>query len=139
MLVKFIYGKCAVDLRKEKLIKHIVEKLSAELTLPDIVTIEFQKMGNSVYGETDISNKKITLNYELELNDILIPLTHELIHLEQIQVGKLAKSRSGEYVWENKPYKIQPNRLRYKEYKELPWESEIDKKQKLLLEKLLKN
>ena len=139
MQVKIFYAKGLYDSNKESLACKIVEEARPHITLPDIVEIEFQRMGPSMYGQTDVSRKRITINFDLDLNDIFIPLLHELIHLEQIHTGKLAKSREGKYVWEGAVYRVDPARMLYKDYNKLPWELDVAKKQQDLLEKLLKN
>lgn len=140
MTVRFFYAKgLVIDYNKEKLVKHVVQQTGAHLKLPNSIDIEFQRMGSSTYGETDIATKRITINFDLGLNDIFLPLLHELIHLEQIETGKLARSKEGHYVWESTVYKIEPGMLSYDDYKELPWEQDIVKKHRYLVKELLKN
>lgn len=127
------------DNKKERLVCKIVERASLSLQLPNTVEVEFQSLGPSAYGETDIIRKRITINSDLELNDIVLPLIHELIHLEQIETGRLAKSRQGTYVWEGAVYRVNPAKMLYSDYNKLPWELDVAKKQQNILDKLLKN
>jgi len=139
MRIRLYFAKGLQDINKEKLVKKILEQANHYLTLPELVEVEFQRLGHSMYGETDIDRKRITLNFDLQINDIVLPLLHELLHLEQIEMGRLAKSRQGEYVWEGNVFRIDPMTIPYDEYKQLPWELDTVKKQKILLEKVLKN
>jgi hypothetical protein len=127
------------DSKRQRLVCKIVEQASLYLTLPDIVEVEFQKLGPSAYGETDIVRKRITINQDLELNDIVLPLVHELIHLEQIETGRLAKSRQGQYVWDNASYRADPRTMLHKDYSKLPWELDVAKKQQKILDNIIKN
>lgn len=139
MQIKFYYPKGLFNIEKETIVKKVTETASQYLTLPKLIEIEFQHMGPSFYAETDIVKKRITLNFDLSTNELVIPVSHELLHLEQIETGRLSKSRFGEYVWEGNVYKIDPVKIPYVEYRQLPWELDIVKKQKILLEKVLKN
>lgn len=137
MEIKLYHAKNCYDYKKQQLAKSIINHASNFLSLPKIIELEFQSLGHSAYGETDIDRKRITINFDLELNDIVIPLLHELTHLEQIHTGRLAKSRNGEYVWEGQVFNVNPLSMTYEEYKQLPWEAESDKKQKKLIESIL--
>lgn len=125
------------DIYKDKLIESIVNKAANFLTLPKLVKIELKKLNPSNYAETDITNKSIVINSELDLNDILFPLIHELIHLEQIELGKLNRSKCGKYVWENQVFDIEES-ISYNDYKELPWELDVSKKHYDIVAKILK-
>ena len=100
-------------------------------------------MGPSSYGETLLdprrSIKRITLNVDLDTKALFYPTIHELVHISQIHTGKLAMSRTGVYVWENKTYSVDPIKLPYKEYQKLPWERDAHEQQIILGKKLLEN
>lgn len=137
MEIKLYHAKNCYDYKKQQLAKSIINKANTFLSLPDTIEVEFQSLGKSAYGETDIDRKRITINFDLQLNDIVIPLLHELIHLEQIHTGRLARSRDGQYVWEGQVFYVNPLNMSYEDYRQLPWESDSDRKQKKLLENLL--
>lgn len=137
MEIKVKFAKNLYDPNKERLARSIVTRTQQYLNLPNIVEIHFQSLGRSAYGETDITTKRITINFDLELNDLLLPLLHELIHLEQIHTGLLNKSRNGEYIWNGQVYFVDPLTETYENYKQLPWEIDSEIKQKKLLQKLL--
>jgi hypothetical protein len=139
MHIKFIYPNGIVDTNKSKLVEKICEQFSYHVELPSELEIEFQYMNQSTYAETDMHKKRIRLNLHLELNDILLPLVHELIHVNQLHKGQLSISRKGEYVWEGAVYRVDPAKMLYKDYSKLPWELDVAKKQQDLLRKLLKN
>ncbi len=141
-ITKFMYIDGKSDTNKETVLTRVVDVTSVHYTLPDIVLLEFRKLGHSTYGETvlDLRNKnKIILNIGLGIRETVYVLTHELIHLSQITTGQLALGRNGSIIWDY-GYKVDKNRLNnltYKEYCELPWEADVVKKQQFLLEKLL--
>ena len=121
------------------MITRICESISEYLELPDQIELEFQQMHQSMYAETALDRNRIRLNSYLSVNDIVIPLVHELIHLHQVCKGQLTMSKKGEYVWEGQVYKVDPARMLYSDYSKLPWEQDVAKKQQKLLDKLLKN
>lgn len=137
MEIKISYSRDSVkDIYKDKLIEAIISKAANFLTLPKLVRIELKKLSPNNYAETDITNKCIVINSELDLNDILFPLVHELIHLEQIELGKLNRSRCGKYVWENQIFNIEES-ISYSDYKELPWELDVSKRHYDIVVKIL--
>ena len=73
----------------------------------------------------------------LSLNDVVIPLAHELIHLEQMTLGKLMINHEGLYIWEKQPYEVDTTQVPYGEYLQLPWELEVHNRLPKLLEQLL--
>lgn len=128
-----------INNKSKILIKRICELLRENLELPKEIQIEFKELEENVYAETSLNpryNNRITLNSKLEINDIMKPLIHELIHLEQINKGKLAKRRDGSYLYEGKIYNIKPN-MTYKDYLDLPWEADVLVKEKILYKTIL--
>jgi hypothetical protein len=108
--------------------------LRENLDLPREIQIEFKELGDSIYAETSLNprySNRITLNSNLEINEIIKPLIHELIHLEQINKGILSKRRNGSYLFEGKVYNIKPN-MSYKDYQSLPWEHDVLVREKIL-------
>lgn len=141
MLLKFIYPRgytCTdADRHKENLCDKICMLMRDHLTLPKEIVIEMSMMSPSVYAETYLHYKnthRIRLNDQLLVNDLVIPLVHELIHLEQLTLGKLMINHEGLYIWDNLSYNIKLNDLHYGDYLQLPWELDVHNR----LPKLLK-
>jgi hypothetical protein len=139
MHIKFIYPKGIVDINKNKLVQKVCTNFIEHLELPDEIVIEFQYLPFSTYAETMLDHKRVIINLHLDLNDIVIPLVHELIHLHQLHKGQLAMSKKGEYVWEGAVYRVNPAKMLYSEYNKLPWELDVAKKQQKILGNILKN
>lgn len=138
MEVKIVHSRDSQkDIYKDRLIESITTRAAKFLTLPEIVIIELKKLNPSNYGETDITSKKIILNCDIDLHSIIFPLSHELLHLEQIETGRLNRSRSGKYVWENVVFEVEES-ITYSHYKDLPWELDVNKKHYELVAKILK-
>lgn len=141
-MINFSYYKnTGPDKDKEKVVRDVINILRNYLELPDIIKVEFVSMGPAQYGEAivDANNPNIVrINLDLSTTDVVIPLVHELIHLEQMHTGRLMNTRFGDIVWEGTKYKVKSN-MPYQEYINLPWEIEVKTRQKSLLEKLFKN
>jgi len=141
-MIRFYYYKgVSPDNQKEKVANYVCSRLRDYLDLPDIIEIEFIQLGPNNYGETLIDYRKpnrIRINLDLSINDIVIPLTHELLHLEQIYQKRLSNTRFGDIIWENKTYKVSKS-MTYNDYLALPWEQDVAKKQQKVLKILLKN
>jgi hypothetical protein len=105
--------------------------------------VEFRCMGLSSYGETILDprrlHKRIILNADLDVKALFYPTIHELVHVSQMHTGKLAISRTGVFVWEKKTYPVDPLKMSYKDYKQLPWEQDAHEQQQILGKKLLEN
>lgn len=146
MRLKFIYPKDHIsletDTNREALCEIVCDRLSSELTLPEEIIIEIIKMSPSAYAETYLHYKnahRIRLNNSLAINDIVIPLVHELIHLEQLTTGRLMINHEGLYIWEKIPYNVNMNDLHYGDYLQLPWELDVHNRLPKLLETFLKS
>lgn len=129
------------DIDKAKIAQRLCQTASLYIDLPDNITIEFVDLGHGTYGESTLhfNNKnKIRINIQLSNKELIFPLVHELLHLNQIHKGKLAVTRFGDCVWEGKTYKIDQSKLLYQEYKQLPWELDVAHREKELLAKILK-
>lgn len=142
MKVTFRYERDIVhDQKREYVITRLCQYMAYLIDLPHSVEIEFCKLGKSAYGETVLNphcKNMIRLNCELLLREILIPLVHELIHLEQIHTGKLSVSRTGQITWEGQMHRAKDlTRMSHRDYTHQPWEQDVAKKQRLLLEKVL--
>ena len=127
---------------KCKLIQIICDKVEELLHLPTEVDIEFNAMSPSTYGDTMVDYKnqiRIRLNKDLQINDIMIPLVHELIHLHQMHIGQLMITSAGVYVWEKQTYEVDVTQMMYTDYLRLPWEADVTDKQPKLMEEILKS
>jgi hypothetical protein len=127
---------------KCKLIQIICDKVEELLHLPTEVDIEFTAMSPSAYGDTMVDYKnqiRIRLNKDLQINDIMIPLVHELIHLHQMHIGQLMITSAGVYVWEKQTYEVDVTQMMYTDYLRLPWEADVADKQPKLMEEILKS
>lgn len=128
-----------INYKAKILINRIIVLLHENLELPNEIQIEFKELDENVYAETSLNpryNNRITLNTKLEINDIIKPLIHELVHLEQINKGRLSKRRDGSYLYEGKVYKIKPD-ISYDDYLNLPWENEVVIRQPVLYKMIL--
>jgi len=146
MQLKFIFPRtnilCYDDADKCKVARAICDAMSQLISLPDELTIEWLTMPNNVYGDSTLDNnskKYIRLNSELRINDIMIPLVHELIHVNQMHEGKLMITHDGIFIWDTVPYEVNLNDIHYKDYQMLPWEADVRHRQSDLLSNLLKS
>lgn len=141
MNIKVVFPKNSQpDIAKATIAERICQAASLCINLPDYIEIHFANLGPSTYGEAALKpgiNRVITVNLDLTVNEIIYPITHELIHLSQMYEGKLAVSRTGLYVWEGKTYKVDPHKISYKEYTQLPWEADVTLRQKTLIEQII--
>jgi hypothetical protein len=87
MKVTFIYkGSVKPPSIYEKFSEKVINIMKALYVLPDTIEIQFEQMGPSMYGMTMLDPRfpnRIRINQDLSLEEYLLPLTHELIHLHQ--------------------------------------------------------
>jgi|LauGreDrversion4_2_1035121.scaffolds.fasta_scaffold01547_20 hypothetical protein len=143
MKVKFIYKVPFKDESKEKVIYRVCDIISKHISLPEQIEIMFMTLGPSCYGQTVLDPRyknRVVLNIDLEHRDLIVPTVHELIHLNQIHTKRLGVRRDGKYLWDGQVYAVEsPDKMLYKNYKNLPWEQDVAKKQQKLLENLFIN
>lgn len=141
MNVKVIFPKDSQpDIAKATIAERLCQAAFLCINLPDYIEVHFAKLGPSIYGETILKpgiNRSITINLDLSIAEIIYPITHELIHLSQVYEGKLVVGGRGIYVWEGKTYKVDPAKISYMAYKELPWEYDVAVRQKKLIEQII--
>ena len=141
MNIKVVFPKHSQpDIAKATIAERLCQAASLCINLPDYIEVHFASLGPNTYGEAVLRpgiNRVITVNLDLTINEIIYPITHELIHLSQMYEGKLAVSRTGLYVWEGKTYKVDPHKISYKEYMQLPWEEDVTLRQKTLIEQII--
>jgi hypothetical protein len=112
------------------------------IVLPEQLEIQFEIMGQNVYGMTMLDPRfpnRIRLNQELSLEEIILPLVHELIHLNQIYTNRLSVRTGGRILWENQVYKVDSMKLNYQDYLDLPWEQDANEKQIKIIEFIKRN
>lgn len=120
----------------EKFINKVILLVKNLYVLPDTVEIQFLNMGDSVYGMTMLDPRfpnRIKLNQNLTIDEITIPLMHELLHLHQIYTNRLKSRKGGIIIWENQVYKLDMLNMPYDEYHNLPWELDANQKMQKLL------
>lgn len=142
MKVNFTYHKCSQNIKKELVLINIGNELSNLMSLPNTLLVEFKMMHESVYAETVLSHKlknKIILNAILNEKEVIKPFIHECIHVHQMYTNQLGVYRDGSINWSGSRFKVHdPNSLKYIDYKNLPWESDVDQKLPKLLEAILR-
>jgi hypothetical protein len=135
--VRFIYkSDIKHDKSFETLIKKVIELVRQIHVLPNNIEIQFEDMGPNVYGMTMLDPRfpnRIRLNQQLDIQEIVIPLTHELMHLHQTFTNRLQCRTGGKIVWENQIYKVNSLTMSHEEYLNLPWELDANEKQNKLL------
>jgi hypothetical protein len=110
--------------------------------LPDTIEIQFEEMGPSVYGMTVLDPRfpnRIRINQDLSLEEYLLPLTHELLHLHQMYTNRLQSRPGGRILWDKQSYKVNMMTMSYNEYQQLPWELDVAEKQQKVLKLLQEN
>ena len=138
-MVKFIYNTSIFDINREKVITNIFLLTKKYIELPEYLEIEFKKLNPNIYGETLLDTRfknRIRLNEDLTCKEVIIPLIHELLHLNQIFVGRLVGRRDGSFIWDKRVYKTSKS-PDVREWENLPWEVDVAQKQQKLLEKVL--
>lgn len=129
------------NLKKETVIKNVINFLKDYLLLPNHLTIEFRKLSPHFYAETNLNlsnSRTVILNCMLSEKEIITPLIHELIHIDQIENKKLLVYKNGDVCWLGKRFDVEYiKRCTYAEYQNLPWENEVLERQENLLNLLL--
>jgi hypothetical protein len=126
----------------EKFTEKVIKLVKTLYVLPDNIEIQFENMGDSVYGMTMLDPRfpnRIRLNQDLSLEEYLLPLTHELIHLHQMFTNRLQSRQGGRIMWDKTLFKVNMLEMSYDEYQELPWELDVIEKQEVLLKLLNEN
>jgi hypothetical protein len=143
MKLTFIYkGSVKPPSHYEKFTEKVVTIVKSVYVLPDKIEIQFEEMGPSVYGMTMLDPRfpnRIRLNQDLSLEEYLLPLTHELLHLHQMYTNRLSSQPGGRILWDKVPYKVNMLDMSYNDYQQLPWEQDVSDKQTQLLKLLEQN
>jgi hypothetical protein len=128
------------DIEKAKVATSLCQAAFLYIALPDNIIVEFVDLGHNAYGESTLTfNKesKVRINLQLSTKELIYPLVHELLHLNQMHEGKLSVTRFGDCVWEGKTYKLNQSKMSYKEYTQLPWELDVTSREQQLLANIL--
>jgi hypothetical protein len=140
-MIKFIYKNAKYSKERESVLINIYSLAKDVLSLPDYIEIEIESLAESVYAESIANTRfknRIRLNDKLTLTELIQPIVHELIHLEQIHMGRLSTNRQGHFIFDNKIYKnLDPLKLTFEDYKNLPWEQDVRMKEKRILDYVL--
>lgn len=140
-MVRFIYAGSAYSKEREVVCSSICYIISTLIDLPENIEIEFKNLKGDRYGETLLDPRfknRLRLDETLNVKEVMLPLVHELLHLNQTHTGKLSVRRDGVIVWGDRHFKL-PNRpITYDESMTLPWEQDVANKQQFLLEIVLK-
>jgi len=143
MKVTFIYrGKSKPPVIYEKFTEKVIKLVKTIYVLPDRIEIQFENMDPNVYGMTMLDPRfpnRIRLNQDLSLDEFILPLTHELLHLNQMFTNRLQSRSGGRILWDNVLYKVNTTELSYDDYRQLPWENDVAEKQHKLLSFLREN
>ena len=128
------------DIAKATIAERLCQAAFLYIALPDNIIVEFVDLGHNAYGESTLTfNKesKVRINLQLSTKELIYPLVHELLHLNQMHEGKLSVTRFGDCVWEGKTYKLNQSKMSYKEYTQLPWELDVTSREQQLLANIL--
>lgn len=132
------------DNDKAMLAVSICQAASRLLSIPARIFVDFSVFQDThEYGHVEFSFRTTTkskgmilINHEITLKELIYPLTHELIHLDQIFNGNLQASRHGSFLWNGKVYPLS-NDMTYEEYQNLPWEQDVLDRQSSLISSIL--
>lgn len=128
------------DTAKATIAERLCQAAFLYIALPDNIIVEFVDLGHNTYGESTLTfNKesKVRINLQLSTKELIYPLVHELLHLNQMHEGRLSVTRFGDCVWEGKTYKIDQSKMSYRDYTQLPWEYDVFVRQKKLIEQII--
>jgi len=138
-MIKFIYSSDKYDRNRELVVDNIFRIMSTLIELPANIEVEFRALPESVYGETLIDNRyknRIRLQESLSPKEVIVPLIHELLHLNQTYTGKLSGRRDGSFMWNKKVYHA-PKTPSLEEWSKLPWEIDVAEREKQMLVEVL--
>lgn len=140
MDINFFYKDNQHSYKHEVIITSFAIAISKVIELPDKLEICLYPLEENVYGGIDKNRvNRIGINYDLPLQDVPKVLTHELIHVHQKHKGLFRVTPDGMCYWRGIPYtKKLPDEMTYDEYRNLPWEVDVEKKQQDVLLEALK-
>ncbi len=137
-MVKFIYAGDKYDKERELVIINVIRIASTIIELPKYIEIEFTEL-RTYYGELLLDPRfksRIRLDESLSSREVIAPIVHELLHLNQVHTGRLRNARHGVY-WDGKHHDVRLDEKNHKIYLSFPWEVDVAEKQQKLLEQIL--
>jgi hypothetical protein len=138
-MIKFIYSSDKFDRNRELVVENVFRIVSSIIEIPDSIEVEFRLLSQSIYGETLLDKRyknRIRLHEGLSVKEVIVPLIHELLHLNQTYTGKLSGRRDGSFLWNSKVY-YAPKIPTVQEWSKLPWEIDVAEKENFILEQVL--
>jgi hypothetical protein len=138
-MIKFIYSSDKYDRNRELIVENVFRIVSSIIEIPDSIEVEFRLLSQSIYGETLLDKRyknRIRLHEGLSVKEVIVPLIHELLHLNQTYTGKLSGRRDGSFLWNSKVY-YAPKIPTVQEWSKLPWEIDVAEKENFILEQVL--
>jgi predicted metallopeptidase len=141
-MIRFIYSVGTVDRDREKVIVRVCEKAKHHIKLPETIEILFKYLDLNVYAETIIEHRfknRIHINNNLSAKEVIRPLVHELIHLNQTHTEMLQSNGRGICIWKGTRYSINNTIPDYNDYCNLPWEIDAIEREPELLRLVLEN
>jgi hypothetical protein len=138
-MIKFIYSSDKYDRNRELVVENVFRIVSSIIEIPDSIEVEFRLLSQSIYGETLLDKRyknRIRLHEGLSVKEVIVPLIHELLHLNQTYTGKLSGRRDGSFLWNSKIY-YAPKIPTVQEWSKLPWEIDVAEKENFILEQVL--
>lgn len=139
MDLKFFYQNNQHSYKHEVVITSFANAIAKVIELPDTLEICIYPLAENVYGGIDRNRvNRIGINYNLSFESIPYILVHELIHVNQKHLGYLKISPNGMCYWHDIPYtKKLPEDMTLEEYNNLPWEMDVQHRQKKVLKEAL--
>ena len=139
MDIQFYYKNNKPCVRREDIISRLANTISDIIELPDSIEVCVYPLDKNVYGGIDkYCINRLALNFNLDYNSIPVILTHELIHVSQKYTKMLEIKNNGHYYWYGIPYtKVLPEEMSYEEYRNLPWEVDVQNRETKVLQMAL--
>ena len=136
MDIKFYYKNNKPCARREDIISRLTTTVSEIISLPDTIEVCIYPLGKNVYGGIDkYYINRIGINFNLDYESIPGILVHELIHVSQKHTRLLEIKKNGHYYWRGIPYtKVLPEEMSYEEYRNLPWEVDVQNRETKVLQ-----
>lgn len=138
MKLRFIYEHGLYDLEREQVIAAICYFLSTQIQLPKELQIKFSNLGKKAYGSISLDYRfknRISIHSDLKANEVPQVIVHELLHVQQVELGLLSVNRLGDYLWKNQIFSVKNmENLTNEQYLQLPWELDVANKQQKMLE-----
>jgi hypothetical protein len=137
--LKFFYQNNQHSYKHEVVITSFTTAVAKVIELPDTIEICLYPLEENVYGGIDRNRiNRIGINYNLSFDATPYILVHELIHVNQKHLGYLKISPNGMCHWHGIPYtKKLPEDMTFEEYTNLPWEMDVQHRQKKVLQQAL--